>query len=175
MVVLVLAVLGGCEAAEPEDELTVVSERYCEYRFDCDDPVSWCDEFQMCHRYETVQECTAGVRDRATMQWELTAYCREAYIKKLECWISQPCNAPDSACDAPESIWAYECAGVSSIHFWSGFCGYRPADLEECRAVCEGLSYEYYGFKWMCLEQTPDFCDCGTATCEPGQKCCWCR
>jgi len=175
MVVLLMSVLGGCGAAAPEDELTVVSARYCEYRSECDDPVTWCDEWQYCHSYETVQECTAGVRDQAMFPSAgLTEYCRDAYIKKLECEISQPCNVPDSACDAPLSIWAYECTGVSVIPFMSGFCGYRPADLDECRAVCEGLSYEYYGFGWMCLEQTPDFCDCGTATCEPGQKCCWC-
>ena len=82
-VVIMLAMLGGCGALS-QDELTAVSERYCAYRFACDDPVTWC-EIQICYPYETVSECTAGVRDWA-MMWdgELTPYCRDAYIKRLE-------------------------------------------------------------------------------------------
>lgn len=98
--------------------------------------------------------------------------CIEAHIATFECEAAEPCYPEPYSCDLPNQLRSYHCWRFDTAYYgWN--CGMDATDFASCNEWCSGSSdiREYV----LCSAETPDYCQCGSETCQEGEYCCYCQ
>ena len=167
--ILVMGCLGVVllHCKNEENWIREAAARYCKRQEQC-----WI-QTNFYQHYSSVEGCTEGWASVASFP-DPSETCPEAHVGYLECWAELPCDAPFTSCDAAFSVYSYECFREENLSSTGVFCGDQYADRDECDSTCTALS-RHSPFVWyMCVEETPEYCECGTETCNVGEYCCYC-